>query len=67
MFHEYAYFFMNTFGKWSVLILNNFNKLEPIFNNYVHISRIFFLQISNYIFLLNLLWTYFTVQYLTMA
>jgi len=46
------------------IILNNFNKLEPILIFFAYsISRIFATN-NNYVFLLNLLRTYFTLQYL---
>jgi len=48
------------------LILNNFNKLEPISKIFACSISSVSLQIS-YILLTNLLWTYFTLQYVTVA
>jgi len=47
----------------NVTMLNNFNKLEPI-SVFLHRGLA---TNHNYIFLLNLLWIYFTLQYLTVA
>jgi len=49
------------------LIFNNFNKPQPISIIFAHsIIRIFATN-DNDILLLNQLWTYFTLQYLTVA